>query len=100
MKIIIMIVCEENVFNGDQRVPPEPTTSEIDFPPRGEQPLSVEAGMKEFACYGTLTTDLQVRNQLKGTKPKQRRPLPSNESAPLLEEDERLMLTLDRGCNK
>ena len=42
-----MIVCEENVFDGDQRVPPEPTTSEIDFPPRGEQPLSVEAGMKK-----------------------------------------------------
>ena len=54
---------------------------------------------KEFACYGTLTTDLQVRNQLKGTKRKQTRPLPSDESAPLLEE-EQLMLTLDRGCNK
>ena len=88
----------DNILDNDQAVPCEPTASEIARPPQGELPLSalVQAGMMrepvvKTSSYGTLTTDLRLKSQLRTTKAKQM-PLSSDESAdsstPLLNENE------------
>lgn len=90
-----------DISDSNERVPSEPTISVIDCLPQAAQPLSalVESGLKRelvaITSYGTLSADLHQRN-----KPKDKRCehnlSPIDESAPLLAEDEQVMLTPDK----